>query len=403
MKEKFIGYYDPTDDEIDNAWENGIFAFDANTLLNLYRYTEETRKDFLEALIFLKDRLFLPYQSAYEYHNNRLDVINNLENAYTKLLSIFRDAYDKQFQQSVNEFKRHPTINIDKVKSLYSDFLKTLEDEMNSQNANHPDFKAKDYVQEKISEIFKNSVGDDFSSEDLSKIYEEGADRYRNEVPPGYKDTSNKSGTRNVYGDFIIWKELLRHIKANKKAIIFVTDDLKEDWWTRRHGKTIRPREELIKEFYDHTGERILIYNADNFLTLIRDRELRLQLKDETIKEIKGIREADEVFSFLSNLKGREDLMNLKKNYDLHSDRFKDSLESLRALEYNNEISGFNYSTVLPISNRVNESLSTLNVIAPIDSLLQEKSDNNKQSVQKKKVEAKKTDNNNNSNEENDI
>ena len=50
MKKEFIGFYDPTEKEINDAWTKGIFTFDANTLLNLYRYTELTRKDFLSAL-----------------------------------------------------------------------------------------------------------------------------------------------------------------------------------------------------------------------------------------------------------------------------------------------------------------------------------------------------------------
>lgn len=43
MKKDFIGYYDLSDSELDQIWKDGIFSFDANTLLNLYRYSEETR------------------------------------------------------------------------------------------------------------------------------------------------------------------------------------------------------------------------------------------------------------------------------------------------------------------------------------------------------------------------
>ena len=60
MKKEFIGFYDPTDEEIEQAWNDGIFAFDANTLLNLYRYTDVTRKDFTHALKSIKERLFIP-------------------------------------------------------------------------------------------------------------------------------------------------------------------------------------------------------------------------------------------------------------------------------------------------------------------------------------------------------
>lgn len=86
MKKKFIGFYDPTEQEIEDAWTNGVFAFDANTLLNLYRYTDVTRKDFLHVLKFIKENLFIPFQVAFEYLNNRIKVIDDLE----KILYRFR-------------------------------------------------------------------------------------------------------------------------------------------------------------------------------------------------------------------------------------------------------------------------------------------------------------------------
>src|ERR1700757_3463653 len=99
---------------------------------------------------------------------------------------------------------------------------------------------------------------------------------------------------RHIYGDLIIWKELLNFAKKNKTALIFVTDDRKEDWWTIENGKTIRPREELIKEFFDLTGVRILIYNAENFLQFAKEKKLVPKLNDKTIKEVKEIRISDE-------------------------------------------------------------------------------------------------------------
>ena len=75
IKKEFIGYYNPTEKEINDAWNKGTFAFDTNTLLNLYRYTELTRKDFLSALKTIKGKLFLPHQAALEFHSNRVSVI----------------------------------------------------------------------------------------------------------------------------------------------------------------------------------------------------------------------------------------------------------------------------------------------------------------------------------------
>jgi hypothetical protein len=298
MKKEFIGFYNPTENEINEAWKQGTFAFDANALLNLYRYTELTRKDFISVLKTIKDKLFLPHQSAYEYHRNRLKIIEGLEKSYTNFIEELIPNYEKEFANSLNQYKKHPSIVVEKILKLHSEFITKVKKELETQKKNHPDFHNKDEVLNELTELFESCIGNKFSRSELKNIYLEGKERYDELVPPGFKDLDNKRklGDRHIYGDLIIWKELIRYTIDEKKSLIFVTDDRKEDWWTIYNGKTIRPREELIKEFYDETGVRILIYNADNFLQYAKKKNLVPQLKDDTIKEVKEIRITDEKY-----------------------------------------------------------------------------------------------------------
>lgn len=337
MKKKFIGFYNPTKDEIDEAWKKGIFAFDANTLLNLYRYTDKTRDDFLNALKTIKERLFLPYQAAFEYQNNRLEVIDSIENSYDELYDIFPDNFDKHLISQINKYKKHPSIVIEEINKLHNDFLKNLSNELNEQKIKHPDFRSNDAVLNELTDLFDNSVGEEFSKEDLLKIYKEGESRYSNEIPPGYKDQINKKskGQRHIYGDLIIWKELINNAKNKKIPLIFITDDRKEDWWTIQKGKTIRPREELIKEFFDITGIRILIYNADNFLLVAKEQRLLPELKDETIEEVKDIRVNDEKeYKNLNNISENQDSQVgiSSKIYDFFSNDNYKSIDAINVL-----------------------------------------------------------------------
>ena len=327
MRKKFIGFYNPTTNEIDDAWGSGVFAFDANTLLNLYRYTDNTRKDFLSALKTIKDRLFLPYQAAYEYHNNRLDVIEGIEKAYEDLYNIFPENFTKNLKSLISQYKKHPTISIDKIEKIHADFLENIQKELDKQKAKHPNFKTNDEILDELSDLFDNSVGEEFTKEDLMKIYKEGESRYANEIPPGYKDLPNKQkkGQRHIYGDLIIWKELLNFTKTKKQPLIFITDDRKEDWWTIQKGKTIRPREELIKEFYDITGIRILIYNADSFLSYAKEKGLLPKLKKETIEEVKKVRVSDE--------KHYTDISAILKAQSLATQNIKDAFTTYQPLD----------------------------------------------------------------------
>ena len=304
MKKEFIGYYEPKEEEINNAWNNGVFAFDANTLLNLYRYSGGTRNDFLAALQKVKKRLFLPYQAAFEFHSNRVGVIEGVERSYNELEEIFKQNYEKSLRDEVNRFKRHPSLKIDALKKLHDEFVEEIVEELESQKAKHPNFKTDHTVLDKVTELFDKSVGDNIPKSELEKIYKEGKERYDNDIPPGYKDEKEKrkKGLRNVFGDLIVWRELISFSNKENQPLIFVTDDRKEDWWRIENGRTIRPREELIKEFFDETGIRILIYNADQFLKFAKERGLVPKIKDETIDEVKNIRIEDEnKYSLLFN------------------------------------------------------------------------------------------------------
>jgi hypothetical protein len=295
MKKEFIGYYTPTEEEINDSWANGTFSFDANSLLNLYRYTELTRKDFLGALKTLQSKLFLPHQAALEYHNNRLGVIEGIKNSYSDLYNIFKINFKNNLESELNKYRIHPAIKIESILKLHYEFLEKISVELDKEKKNHLDFKSDDKVLIELTDLFENAIGKEFSKQELKKIFDEGKERYLEKIPPGFKDLDKqKKGERYIYGDLIVWKELIEYTKREKRPIIFVTDDRKEDWWTIENGKTIRPREELIKEFFDLTGIRILIYKADNFLHYAKEKKYVPTLKENTIKEVKEIRVSDE-------------------------------------------------------------------------------------------------------------
>ncbi|GEN72916.1 PIN-like domain-containing protein [Chryseobacterium lathyri] len=303
MKNEFIGFYNPTKEETELSWNEGIFCFDANSILNLYRYTESTRVDFLNALKSLQSRIFIPYQAAYEFHTNRLSVINGVKSTYNDVNNFYHKCFEENINNLLNQFKKHPALNLDSIKNLNDEFLSKISIELKAQKNTHPDFESDDSILYSITEIFENSIGKDSSESELSDIYKDGKIRYEKKIPPGYKDLEKKKkGERNIYGDLIIWKQLIEYTKRAKKPIIFVTDDRKEDWWTIEGGKTIRPREELIKEFYDLTDIRILIYNTDSFLHFAKERKLLPEITDKTLEEIKEIRVSDEKTNSKSEL-----------------------------------------------------------------------------------------------------
>src|SRR5690349_18103980 len=112
MKNTFPGYYRPTEAEYGRLWGDALFAFDANVLLDFYRSTEETQNSFLAVLDKVKDRLWLPYQAAKEFHERKLDVVWAAQHAYVELRSAVESAISK-FQSTLDSYRKHPRIDAD--------------------------------------------------------------------------------------------------------------------------------------------------------------------------------------------------------------------------------------------------------------------------------------------------
>jgi len=90
-------------------------------------------------------------------------------------------------------------------------------------------------------------------------------------------DDEDKYGIQK-YGDLIIWKEILAIAKEKNKSVIFITNDVKEDWY-ESHDKNENPkcpRHELIKEFQETVGHDVWLYTLKQFI-----EQLECRFKDD--------------------------------------------------------------------------------------------------------------------------
>lgn len=290
MRRKFLGYYRPTEKEFSELWKSCLFAFDANVLLNLYRYTAETKTSLLAILEKVSDRIWLPYQAAYEYHNRRLDVIQQLTNAYDKILEIVRNSRTS-LEGNLSSIGRHPSIQTHELLKSHSDALEKFEDTLAKLKQEHPDFLTDDPIKETISTLFDGKVGEPTEEGELLKVYKQGEERYKSGRPPGYADRG-KGGTEQ-YSDLVIWFQLIAKARESKKPIIFVTDDRKGDWWLKSGGKTIGPRPELVQEFSEKSNIAFYMYSADPFMEYAR-KHLKQKVEKKAIDEVREVRKRDE-------------------------------------------------------------------------------------------------------------
>lgn len=296
MRTLFREYFKLSDSETKDIWERAIFSVDANVLLNLYRYTKDTQEKIFNVLTLLAkgQRLWISYQVASEFLKNRLTVIKDQEKAYPKLIESLK-KHQTTIDDELKVYKRHSYLVYENLIGPINEAFETVIKGIQEFQTEHPNLYSSDSIQEKVIDIFDGKVGAEPDHNEYEAIFKEGKERYSKKIPPGYADLEDKKNRpeKSLYGDLIIWKQLIGYAKSNKNDIIFVTDDLKEDWWLKHNGNTVSARPELLKEFHQLTGQTILVYKPERFLQL-SEKYLNTRIGDKAMKEVEGLRKIDE-------------------------------------------------------------------------------------------------------------
>ncbi len=312
MRKKFPGYFRLTESEFLQLWENCLFAFDTNVLNNLYRYTPETKDSFINIMRKVSNRIWLPYQVAFEYLRGRISIILKQSNAYDEIQIFVKKGHDA-LSKELKKYRKHPSIHINGILEKSKLFLTEIEDTLTQLKKNHPDLMKDDPIQSIVLKLFDGKVGNAFSREELLDIYKQGEERYKLKIPPGYDD-KDKAAT-DKYGDLVIWFQLIAKAKENKLPMILVTDDRKEDWWLKIKGKVIGPHPELVQEFSAQTGVTFYMYSPDPFMEHA-GKYLKYKVEKKAIKEVRDVRHEDEI---VRQAKKKEDLMRSIMGYSGYS------------------------------------------------------------------------------------
>jgi PIN like domain len=277
MKNKFKGYYRITEKKIKAIWDSGFISIDANVLLNLYRYSDDTRNELLLKVEKYADQLWLTYHAAYEFHKNRIGVISDQIKVYEDTLKEF----DKLEDSIINNSK---SPNLSKpVEKTFKKSITTIKKDLEKRKTFYLKLLTNDTILNNVTRLFSSKIGDQLSKEEISKIEKDGEERYKKNIPPGYKDKDKQD---NKFGDLIIWKELIKKAHNETRPFIFIVDDMKEDWWLMAKGFTLSPRSELSQELYLESGQSFYMYSADRFLEHASKGKA---VTKEAIKEVKNV------------------------------------------------------------------------------------------------------------------
>ncbi|EKN48123.1 MULTISPECIES: PIN-like domain-containing protein [Pseudomonas syringae group] len=305
---------DLDEEEFDNMWERAVFIFDANVLLDLYRLPQSAKNELLSVLQNpeIKNRIWISFQGLLEFLNNRHDIIGDQKNKFEMVRSKLQEAingYNGVFNTLTTELaklklrQRHSLIDPEQFISAENiksgiNFVNEFLENLNELEEKQSDVHHKDDTKEHVLDLFDGKVGHGFSREEIRKIYDEGEERYKNDIPPGYKD-KKKTDFYTVldieykckFGDLLFWYEVIRKAQAEKlECIILVTGDLKEDWWLEKRGKKLGPRKELLNEIYTKAPDlrSFHMYDTSNFLRRVGER-FTFNVSESTISETENL------------------------------------------------------------------------------------------------------------------
>lgn len=258
--------------------KNYIVVCDANILLNIYRYSPEFTEFAMNCMNIVQQAVVLPSTVRMEYLKHHKSEFGAMKKKVNK-------AGNSTKEQIINA-KQKVLKTCETLKSLHypdiSELTEGLEEKFEELNKLLGDFfkdrnilelissswSSNDLVYQYVENIINNEqCMPPVTQEEIYRICEDGEKRYKEKIPPGFKDAKNKDGVRK-YSDLIIWREILSYAKAQQKNVIFVTDDTKTDWFSESNGVK-QFHSQLLAEFENETKMKIHTYNSSEFFETI--------------------------------------------------------------------------------------------------------------------------------------
>lgn len=296
--EKEINLYDLLENK------NYRIVLDTNILLNYYRLDSSEKVKFYNILKKLFKYIVIPSTVSIEFEKQYKDVIYSqksnlsLNRIKKPLIELARET-----NYCLKDIEKHNYKNIKEIKlsltQLYKQTKETYDEITNKYENNLNKFANVIYSDNAFYDFFKSLfVMKGLKHQELYDLGREAEQKYKTKICPGYKDNGKESYRK--YNDYYIWWEIKRYSKENKKHIVFVTNDLKSDWYKKKNGQhKIAPY--LKKDFSKETHHKIIALSYQDFydLTITYNKDITKRIADNLTEYINLI--SDNVFYEIEN------------------------------------------------------------------------------------------------------
>ncbi|MFB7753807.1 PIN-like domain-containing protein [Streptomyces sp. NPDC056121] len=281
MFDGFEAYRTPADRDYRCVLQQGLVVLDTNVLLDLYRMNARVREDMLTVLTTISERLWIPHQVLVEFWRNRQseELITYHDKKAATAAEVLKSSLSRS-RSALDEWARNVHIgdNIDIVspmhekldyaEKLYQDIVESLEHQASKDTVPGIRNTHTDPVIKVLEQLLDQRVGAPYSPQQHAQEVQRAKERADEQVPPGYKDfEGGKKGDEEAAGDYLVWRQLMDAARSRKTDVLFVTRDLKEDWWRKASAKAVRlPRIELVNELRDLTGLQLFMVEPSTLM-----------------------------------------------------------------------------------------------------------------------------------------
>lgn len=256
----FRGQYRLDERARNDAFAEGLVVFGTNALLDLYRFSADARGEFLNLIEAVRERVFVPFQVAAEFHERRTEAVDGRTQEFV--------AWAAEALKRRNETRGLVRRLVDRARAqgnLGTELETTIEHAFEEVAAFieglalaydlDPDQLAltpaeDDPIVVQLAPILDGRVGRQPPADLLERDRREYDRRAEAGIPPGFSDKGKSS---NRAGDYLWWAETLRHAAAAEwSSVIIVSNDVsKGDWVLNRRGNRIGPHPYLVNEMHE--------------------------------------------------------------------------------------------------------------------------------------------------------
>ncbi|MEU7990097.1 PIN-like domain-containing protein [Streptosporangium canum] len=277
----FEAHRTPKDEDYESVLRSGLIVLDTNVLVDLYRMNSRTREDMLMVLDRIKDRLWIPNQVMGEFWGVRQgeDITRfhekkarearaAIEAALTKARGGIENWANNVHLSEASELLLSIQSSLDKVESIFGSIKNLLDRQADKDKVIGILDTNADPVIAGLSEMLHGRVGSAFDTQRRNELVATAKERADQKIPPGYKDFDNaKKDDNEAAGDYLVWCQILDEVEKQKRDVLLVTRDLKEDWWRQTPPGAMRlPRMELVDELRDLTGHTLFMLEPSSLM-----------------------------------------------------------------------------------------------------------------------------------------